>query len=43
MKEIPDRREIAEAYSKGIMMIDAFPDMKEAFKTLYSKIEKLIF
>ena len=43
MMEIPDKREIAEAYSNGIMMIDAFPDMKEAFRTLYSKIEKLIF
>ncbi len=42
LMEIPDKREIAEAYSKGIMMIDAFPDMKEAFRTLYSKIEKLI-
>jgi MinD superfamily P-loop ATPase len=38
LMEIPDRREIAEAYSKGIMMIEALPEMKEAFQTLLEKV-----
>ncbi|MCD6224108.1 MAG: ATP-binding protein [Deltaproteobacteria bacterium] len=37
--EIPDRREIAENYSKGVLMVNARPEMKELFKALYSKIE----
>ena len=39
MMEIPDRREIAENYSKGVLMVNAMPEMKELFKALYSKIE----
>ena len=39
MMEIPDRREIAENYSKGVLMVNARPEMKELFKALYSKIE----
>lgn len=38
LMEIPDRREIAEAYSKGIMMIDFLPEMKGEFQSLLKKI-----
>lgn len=36
--EIPDRRDIAENYSRGIAMVDAFPEMQAAFKNLFSAI-----
>ena len=42
MMEIPDRREIAENYSKGVLMVNAMPEMKELFNGLYSKIEDRI-
>ncbi|MCP4754298.1 MAG: P-loop NTPase [Proteobacteria bacterium] len=38
LMEIPDRREIAESYSKGILMVEAFPEMKKAFQQLFSEI-----
>lgn len=40
--EIPDQREIAEAYSRGIMMTEVFPEWKEKFKRLYQKIKKMV-
>ncbi len=42
MMEISDRREIAENYSRGVLMVNAMPEMKEFFKGLYSKIENRI-
>ena len=36
--EIPDKRAIAEAYSNGILMIDALPEMKEKFQALYDDV-----
>ncbi len=41
MMEIPDKREIAENYSKGIMMTDAIPEMKESFRSLYARIKRV--
>ena len=38
--EIPDDRQIAEAYSRGILMVDALPEYQELFQSL---IEKLTF
>jgi MinD superfamily P-loop ATPase len=37
--EIPNDRRIAEAYSKGILMIDALPEYKSLFKNLYATIK----
>lgn len=42
LMEIPDDRKIAEAYSRGVMMVDAFPDMKEKFQNLYAKIRQSV-
>jgi MinD superfamily P-loop ATPase len=36
--EIPHRWEIAESYSKGIMMTDALPEMKQTFINLYESV-----
>ncbi|MBN1377915.1 MAG: ATP-binding protein [Gammaproteobacteria bacterium] len=36
--EIPDDRRIAEAYSRGELIIDALPEYKNLFQTLYNKI-----
>jgi MinD superfamily P-loop ATPase len=38
---IPWDRRIAEAYSKGIILIDALPEFKNRFSQLYGKIERL--
>jgi MinD superfamily P-loop ATPase len=38
--EIPDDRKIAEAYSKGIMIVDEFAEYQKAFVDLYEKIFK---
>ncbi len=40
LMEIPDDRKIAEAYSRGIMMVDAFPEMREKFQDLYNMIRQ---
>jgi MinD superfamily P-loop ATPase len=37
--EIPDRRDIAENYSKGTPMVEAFPEMKTAFENLYAAVK----
>lgn len=36
--EIPDDRRIAEAYSRGILMVDALPEYRQLFKQLIEKI-----
>ena len=41
LMEIPDDRKIAEAYSRGIMIVDAFPEMREEFQDLYNKIRQI--
>ena len=41
LMEIPNDRKIAEAYSRGIMMIDVRPEMKEQFRAVYEKITGL--
>jgi len=40
--EIPDRREIAENYSRGIPMVEALPEMKEAFKNLFNTVKSRV-
>ncbi len=40
--EIPDRRDIAENYSRGVAMVEAFPEMKAAFKTLLATVKGTI-
>jgi len=42
MMEIPDKRKIAEAYSNGILMVEALPEMKEKFQALYQDIVTLM-
>ncbi len=42
LMEIPDDRKIAEAYSRGIMMVDIMPEMKDKFRVMYDKIRKLL-
>lgn len=39
LMEIPDKREIAVNYSKGVLMIDAIPEMKDRFRSLYADIQ----
>lgn len=38
LMEIPDRREIAEGYSRGKMMCEALPEMSDKFRDLFSNI-----
>lgn len=40
--EIPDRRDIAENYSRGIAMVEAFPELKAAFENLYAAVSDRI-
>ncbi|MDO9462571.1 MAG: ATP-binding protein [Deltaproteobacteria bacterium] len=40
--EIPMDRKIAEAYSRGQMIVDVMPEWKEKFKGLYQKIEGIV-
>jgi MinD superfamily P-loop ATPase len=40
--EIPFDRQIAEAYSRGEMLVDVIPEWKDRFLGLHYKIEKLI-
>jgi MinD superfamily P-loop ATPase len=40
--EIPDDRKIAEAYSRGVMMVDIMPEMKDKFRVMYDKTRKLL-
>lgn len=41
LMEIPFDRKIAEAYSKGEVLVDAMPEWKDRFLRLHHKIEKL--
>lgn len=36
--EIPDDRRIAEAYSRGVLMVDALPAYRQLFQELIEKI-----
>jgi MinD superfamily P-loop ATPase len=38
LMEIPNDRKIAEAYSRGIMMVDVDPDLKVRFQGVYKRI-----
>ena len=38
LMEIPEDRQIAEAYSRGVMIIDVIPEYKEKFQELYATI-----
>jgi MinD superfamily P-loop ATPase len=38
--EIPNDRKVAEAYSRGVMMVDALPQYKGTFLKLYEDIKK---
>ncbi len=40
--EIPMDRKIAEAYSRGQMIVDVMPEWKEKFKGLYQEIERIV-
>ena len=39
LMEIPEDRQIAEAYSRGEMMIDVIPEYREKFQELFAKIK----
>jgi len=41
LMEIPFDRRIAEAYSRGDMVVDVMPEWKEKFLELYHRIEKI--
>jgi MinD superfamily P-loop ATPase len=41
LMEIPNDRKIAEAYSRGTMMVDVMPEMKDRFRDMYEKIKEL--
>ena len=38
--EIPTKREIAEAYSKGIPLVERTPEYKDLFRSLFTEIEE---
>jgi MinD superfamily P-loop ATPase len=40
--EIPFNRQIAEAYSRGELVVEAMPEWKEKFLELYEKIKVLM-
>jgi len=42
MMRIPFRKEIAEAYSRGVPVAEAFPEYKKEFRDLFGKIKKII-
>ena len=39
---IPNDRRIAEAYSRGVMIVDALPEYKAEFRQLYEKIRRAV-
>ncbi|MCG6982785.1 MAG: ATP-binding protein [Deltaproteobacteria bacterium] len=41
LMEIPEDRQIAEAYSRGEMIIDVMPEYKLKFQQLFAKIEEI--
>jgi MinD superfamily P-loop ATPase len=42
LMEIPFDRDIAEAYSRGDVLVDVMPDWKERFLELYHRIAKMV-
>jgi MinD superfamily P-loop ATPase len=40
--EIPNDRQVAEAYSRGEPAVKALPEMHSLFQTLYHRIEKAV-
>lgn len=42
LMEIPFDRKIAEAYSKGIPIVEIYPNWTERFQALYQSIEKIV-
>jgi MinD superfamily P-loop ATPase len=42
LMEIPFDRRIAEAYSRGEMLVDVIPEWKQEFKGLYHRIEEIV-
>jgi len=40
LMRIPFKKEIASAYSKGIPIVEAFPEYKDSFKALFTTIKK---
>lgn len=42
LMKIPFKREIASAYSKGVPIIEAFPEYKKEFQGLFDKIKRII-
>ncbi len=42
LMEIPFDRRIAEAYSRGEMIVEAMPEWKDRFSELYLRIEKIV-
>ena len=41
LMEIPFDRRIAEAYSRGELIVEAMPEWRERFSELYRRIEKV--
>jgi MinD superfamily P-loop ATPase len=42
LMEIPNDRKIAEAYSRGTMIVDVLPEMKEQFQAVYQRIQAIV-
>lgn len=42
LMEIPEDRRIAEAYSRGQMIVDAFPDYRQKFQDLFRACQSLV-
>ena len=40
--EIPFDRSIAEAYSRGDLLVETMPQWKERFQALYGRIEDMV-
>ena len=41
MMEIPFKKEIAAAYSKGLPIVEAFPEYKDSFNKLFISIQNI--
>ncbi|MFP4444674.1 MAG: P-loop NTPase [Desulfosudaceae bacterium] len=42
LMEIPDRRDIAEGYSRGRLMSEALPEMKDKFQALFTEVKNRV-
>jgi MinD superfamily P-loop ATPase len=40
--EVPDSRRVAEAYSRGEMLVKAMPEMKDLFLQLFARVQDLV-